>query len=565
MSIKYWLTAHTVLVVGLLAVGRASSQTPTAEGTAGQPADTAAILPEAEQNSPSTSADGKDVQKKPEDACKDKTPSPPVPWWEKVPIVAKFPRPGVFIVTPTGPGYYSLFDCIHQVYLENPPKYPYPRVSAILPGFFNFSFAYLEKPNNTEYDYFDPIKRIHLGDNWILSTGGEVRLRYNNEVDSRLTGINNRYDLLRTRIYGDAWYQDLFRAYVEVLDARSWNQDLAPAQTDIDHIDFLDFFVDVKLCQMCDGPVYFRAGRQELLYGSQRLISTLDWVNTRRTFQGFKLFWQNDKAAVDVFSVHPVYPRAEQADGPDHTQQFSGLWISYWPSKTQWIDLYYLDLDQAAFVAPGNGGVLGSYNVSTIGGRYVADKNNWLWDLEGAVQFGRWSNQSILARMGTAAFGYYFKDCCWTPTVWVGYDYASGDPNPGVGNVHRTFNQLFPFGHYYLGFIDVVGRQNINDFNGQVAFYPAKWLTTFVQFHVFRLDSPKDALYAASGRPIRQDPTGQAGANVGEEIDIVLNFHLSNHQDVFVNYSHLYAGDFIKRTGNPGSPDYLYLQYNFRW
>jgi hypothetical protein len=45
----------------------------------------------------------------------------------------------------------------------------------------------------------------------------------------------------------------------------------------------------------------------------------------------------------------------------------------------------------------------------------------------------------------------------------------------------------------------------------------------------------------------------------------VVNFHLGNHSDVFVQYSHLYAGDFIQQTGPPGSPDYLYLMYTFRW
>ena len=544
--------------------GQPNTQQPATQQPATPPAETVTQPPKQEPKKDEAKKEEpkKDEAKKDD---KDKAPKPPVPWWEAVPIVARFPRPGVFIVTPTGPGYYSLFDCIHDDYLENPPKYPYPRVSPIFPAFFNFSFAYLGKPDNTEYDFFDPIKRVYLGENWIFSTGGEIRYRLNNEVGSRLTGVNNRYDLSRTRIYGDLWYQDQFRAYVEGFDGRSWNQDLPPTQTDVDHFDLLNFFVDVKLCCVCDGSVYGRIGRQELLYGSQRLVSTLDWVNTRRTFQGYKIFWQNEKAALDVFSVQPVVPRAEQLDGPDHTRQFSGMWFSYWPVKTQIIDAYYLNLDQAAFAALGRGNVPGSFNLSTIGGRYSGNKDNWLWDVEGAVQFGEWSNQSVLARMGTAFVGYHFKDCCWTPTVWVGYDYASGDPDPGVGNVRRTFNQLFPFGHYYFGFIDVVGRQNINDFNAQVAFFPTKWLTTFVQYHVFRLDMPKDFLYNAAGIATRRDPTGQAGVNVGEEIDFVMNFHLSKHQDIFVNYSHLYAGEFIKRTGSPKNLDYLYLQYSFRW
>jgi hypothetical protein len=490
---------------------------------------------------------------------------PPEPWWERVPIIAKFPRPGWFPMPPTGPGYYSLFDCIHGEYLEKPPKYPYPRVSPIFPAFFNFSFAYLEKPDNTEHDFFDPIKRCHIGENWIFSNGGEIRYRYNNENDSRLTARNNTYDLSRVRVYGDLWYQDLFRGYVEFLDGQTWNQDLVPFITDRDYGDFLNFFIDLKLCEVCEGPVYGRVGRQELLYGSQRLVSTLDWVNTRRTFQGAKLFWQGKKCDVDLFCVEPVIPVADRLDRPDRDQLFSGLWVTYRPNANQTIDGYYLNRDQAARVAVGRNNELGSFNISTVGGRYVGDKNNWLWDLEGAVQFGEWSNQGILAKMGTAGVGYNFKDCCMNPTIWIYYDYASGDPDPGVGNVRRTFNQLFPFGHYYFGFIDVVGRQNINDFNGQIAFYPTKWITTFVQYHVFRLDSPKDALYAANGLPIRRDPTGRAGSSVGEEIDVGLNFHISKHQDIFMSYSHLYAGNFIKQTGPPVSPDYLYVQYSFRW
>jgi hypothetical protein len=31
---------------------------------------------------------------------------------------------------------------------------------------------------------------------------------------------------------------------------------------------------------------------------------------------------------------------------------------------------------------------------------------------------------------------------------------------------------------------------------------------------------------------IRQDPTGKAGNNVGDEIDVLCNFHLSNHEDI---------------------------------
>jgi hypothetical protein len=180
-------------------------------------------------------------------------------------------------------------------------------------------------------------------------------------------------------------------------------------------------------------------------------------------------------------------------------------------------------------------------------------------------QFGSWGGQGLLAKAYSTGFGYHFKDWLLNPQLWLYYDYASGDPNPDPTSVHRTFTQMFPFNHYYFGMMDFVGRQNINDVYGQIAFFPTRWITSWVQYHVLRLDSPRDALYNSAGVPLRQDPTGRAGSDVGEILTFVTDFHLTKHQDIYLQYSHLYVGDFIRATGSPRSPDYLFLQYNYRW
>ena len=46
---------------------------------------------------------------------------------------------------------------------------------------------------------------------------------------------------------------------------------------------------------------------------------------------------------------------------------------------------------------------------------------------------------------------------------------------------------------------------------------------------------------------------------------LVVNFHISNHQDFQVQYAHLFAGEFIKRTGSPRDVESLFLQYCYRW
>src|SRR5262249_28270201 len=149
---------------------------------------------------------------------------------------------------------------------------------------------------------------IHLGENFLFSTGGETWWRHMHEVDSRLTGRNNDYDLTRTRVYGDLWYRDEFRIYVEYLDAHVFNQDLPPLPPDVDRSDFLDLFADIKVAEIDGKPAYVRLGRQEILLGSQRLISPPAWLNTRRTFNGARSFWVSDKFDVDLFWVQPVVP-----------------------------------------------------------------------------------------------------------------------------------------------------------------------------------------------------------------------------------------------------------------
>src|SRR5262249_15425922 len=148
------------------------------------------------------------------------------------------------------------------------------------------------------------------------------------------------------------------------------------------------------------------------------------------------------------------------------------------------------------------------------------------------------------------------------PTFWIYYDFASGSEH-GVFQ-GGTFNQLFPFGHFYFGFIDVVGRQNIQDLNFHAYIWPTKWINSGMQAHFFYLDSGRDALYSAGGAVERTSPKGNAGVFVGQELDFTTNFHLSFHQDILVGYSILFPGEFIRKTGSPTEPQLFYVQYSYK-
>ncbi|WP_350282726.1 alginate export family protein [Nitrosomonas sp.] len=488
--------------------------------------------------------------------------------WSQAPPVSLPPRAGIFVKPPMGPGYFSLVDLIDGNEREKPQVDPLPPSALTTTPAFDFDFRYLEQPEH-EKNFFDPVKRIHLGSDWLLSFGGSFWYRYMHETDSRLNaaGINNDYHLLRTRLHADLWYQDQFRLFAEMLDARALGLDLPALAIDKNHTDMLNLFADVKLGQFMDGPAYLRVGRQELLYGSQRLISTLDWANTRRTFQGVKTFWHTPAFNLDAFWVRPMVTEPNQFDNWDKDRNFVGLWGTYKAIPSQVLDLYYLSLIDNRTVAPANitqGNVLqGDSVLHTIGARWVGDYERILYELEGMYQFGKRSHLDISAFSIASGVGYQLP-LPMNPQFWLRYDFASGDKSHHDGH-SNTFNQLFPFGHYYFGYMDQVGRQNIHDFNAQFTLHPQPWVTFLGQYHRFYLANKRDYLYNAAGAGIIRDITGQSGRHVGDEIDFTVNFHISRHQDILLGYSKLFTGEFVKNTRPGVSPDLFYAQYNFRF
>jgi hypothetical protein len=471
-------------------------------------------------------------------------------------------------VLPTGPGYYSLLDQLRGECRKAPPKFPYPRFGLVPPSNFDIQYNYLDDPKNTEHDYADPLKRMKIGDDWMLSLGGQAWGRYMNEYNSRLGRVDNDYFLYRTRLHADLWYKDLFRVYVEGIHANTVGQELAPLAIDGTGTDFLNLFVDFKLGEYAEKPIYGRVGRQELNLGSQRLVSTLDWANTRRTFQGASVYRNGDKWDSQLFWVQPVIQNFNRLDEPDTQQTLAGGYVNYRPAKGQSVEFYnYAYVNNNAIVQRGI--QRGNISIDTIGARYTGDKNNILWDVEAAGQFGRTAGRNVAAAMATVGLGYNAKDVAWNPTFWAYYDYATGDGSPNSGN-YNTFNQLFPFGHYYMGWADLVGRQNIQDLNFHMYLYPTKWITLWTQYHIFQLANAKDALYNTAGNISRIDPTGRAGGNVGQEVDFIVNMHLTNHSDVMVGYSHLFAGSFLKATAAAGQRDgfdssTFFVMYNYKW
>ena len=487
--------------------------------------------------------------------------------WSNVPFAIRpMPRPGNFPVPPSGPGYYSLMDCLTDTCREKRPPSGYAPLALMPPSFFDADFRYVESLGFGQRTFVEKLKRMHLNDCLMFSTGGQFWTRFASEHNSRLTEADNSYALPRVRLFGDLSFGELARVYGEFIWADSVSEELRPLPVDVNRGDLLNLFLDVNVVNWNNHPVVARVGRQELLLGSQRLISTLDWANTRRTFEGVRVFRKGEKWDLDAFWVQFVPASPSSFDRPDENQDFTGAWLTRRPQKGHFFDLYYLFLNNTNNIVR-EGIVQAPFEASTLGARWAGEKNGVLWDFEAALQVGNRNAGDLVAGAATAGLGRHFKDMPLKPTAWVYYDYASGDSDPNSGR-STTFNQLYPFGHYFLGWIDQVGRKNIQDANAHLFLYPASWMTVWLQYHHFWLAQNRDALYNAGGVAIRRDPTGQAGSDVGDEIDVVLNFHLTRYSDIMVGYSRLFGGGFLEQTSGPNraaDSEFFHVTFQQKW
>jgi len=490
----------------------------------------------------------------------------PVAWAEVPAWLCPLPRSGAFPNLPGGPGYYTFGDFLQGERAEQRPPFGYPPFALMQHSFFDADFRYVESKAAEDRTLAEQLKRIHLNDCLLFSTGGQAWVRFHNENNSRLTESQNNFMLSRVRAYGDLWFADVARVYGEYLWADVMSEELPPLATDANRGDIQNLFVDLNVLDWEGAPVVVRVGRQELLLGSQRLVSALDWVNTRRTFEGVRTFRRGEKWDLDAFWVQYVQPSADEFDRPDEHQDFTGAWATYRPEKGESVDFYYLFLNNTNNVTR-QGIVEAPAEVSTLGSRWCGDEGGYLWDFEGAVQFGDRGDADLVAGMATAGVGKHLQDMRGNPTAWLYYDFASGDADPTDGTSH-TFNQLYPFGHHYLGWADLVGRQNIHDASAQLYFYPSAWTTVWLQYHHFWLAEARDALYNPAGAASRRDPTGQSGTDVGNEVDVIVNFHLTDTSDILLAYCKLWGGAFLEGTAGPNQAadaDMMYFLYQVRW
>jgi hypothetical protein len=281
------------------------------------------------------------------------------------------------------------------------------------------------------------------------------------------------------------------------------------------------------------------------------LIGVSDWTNVRRTFDGVRGSIALPGQTLDLFWVRPVIVNNERLNEEDDNTNFAGVYdVISLPkflgaeARTK-LDVYGLWLghdNTASSPAPAN-----DSDTFTVGAHFFSNPSPWDMDMEADYQFGDIGSGNISAWSFAIEGGYTMTGNTWTPRLILGFDIASGDHDP-TDSDRGTFNPLFPSAHPYLGYIDVVGRQNIVDLHPGLMLTFARGVTLRGDYHFFWRQSSEDSLYADSGAVVVAAGVSDA-KYVGSELDILFSVQFDRHWSGYAGYSHFFAGDFVQQTG----------------
>lgn len=433
---------------------------------------------------------------------------------------------------------------------------------------YDEDFSYLDgEPDSYQKDFFDPIKNIHLGDDWRLTLGGEVRFRMEAETNKAFGATEPSQDtftLQRYLFHADLRYHKLFRVFAQGIAAFDEDRDLALRPTDENRWDLHQLFFDLRVLGE-ELPLTLRVGRQEFAYGKGRLLWTSDWANVRRPlFDGVKLFAKGKTWDVDLWYVKPVLVQRKQRDRFDEDYDLYGAYATYKGIARHGVDFYLFAVDDTGTSVNPNGKA-GDKSTYTVGSRFWGQTAPWDYEAELSGQWGHWAGDTVQAWSWTLDGGYTFEQISWTPRLGAGFDWASGDEKPADGKV-GTFDQLLPQAHMYFGFLDLIGRQNITSTNVNLTAWPVeKKVRTAAAYQAFWLNDDRDALYGATGAPGRRDPTGHSGTEVGHELDLTVMWKVDVHSSLLFGYSHFWDSDFIINSGSSEDADLFYVQYALKF
>ncbi len=376
-------------------------------------------------------------------------------------------------------------------------------------------YSILQQDSSKNWYTATKFKALSKNGSTYLSMGGDIRYQYQrftNENWGESAKDKDGFILTRYLAHADFHAGKHFRTFVQLQSSFANGKATPPSPVDENQLDLHQAFADIVFTGRPAQALTIRVGRQELLYGSQRLVAVRDGPNNRQSFDAARLIYTHR-----TWNGHLFYSRFVQSkqlifdDGFTNHTRFWGAYLV--KNRVPWIhhaDVYYFGLwrKNARF----DDGI-GKERRHSIGGRIWDTQQFWRYDIEGLYQFGDFAGKQITAWTFSVNAGYKFAHTRLKPEPGIKAELISGDAQYG-DNKLQTFNPLFPRGGYF-GLVSIIGPANLIDVHPSLALELAHGLYFNMDYDIFWRYSRNDGIYGPnvaliySGRKSSQRSIGR--------------------------------------------------------
>lgn len=403
------------------------------------------------------------------------------------------------------------------------------------------------------------LKCIALDEDTILSLGADVRERAE-FVDNALFGLGTESDevfLHRVLAHADLRQGDRVRAFLQLGYFDTSGRDGPAPATDVDRFDLVQAFADVS-ADLGIADVTVRLGRQEIAYGSSRIISIRGGPNVRRSLDGVRVIARRGDWRVDSLYARPVEIKPGAFDdATDDTEALWGVYATGPLSGPHRADLYYLGYRQdVGRYASG----AGPEERHSFGARYFGELQGFDWDWEGLLQTGPFAGGDIRAWTLATETGYTFS-APYAPRLGVKADIASGDKNPS-DQVLGTFNAIYPKFPYFSE-ASLIAPANIIDLHPEVSFRPFEQLAVYAGVNFLWRHRTEDAVYVPPLRPL-PGTAGAGGHYTGSQVILGADWTPRPDLSFSGQYVSFAPGNALERLGGR-SGSFLMLSASWRY
>ncbi|MFT3825142.1 MAG: alginate export family protein [Chitinophagaceae bacterium] len=391
-----------------------------------------------------------------------------------------------------------------------------------------------------------PLNRSH---SVYLSAGGEIRYEYSSMVnqDWQSDGEGRNHSFFQRYVFfTNLQLGSRVRVFAQVNSALEDGNKMGPAPVDEDKLVIENLFIDIGIDKK--KSLTARIGRQELDYGTGRLISVREGTNVRLYFTGAKLIYTKGNWQVDGFAMmaDSVYPGVLD-NKSTHQLNLWGLYSRVAIPRSGNIDLYYLGIkrENARFEEG-----IKDEKRHTLAVRYWKYGGGFIYNAEAAWQFGKFGDGNINAWTFALEMGYLFDKLRWKPSVNLRNDYISGDRKKGDGNL-QTFNPIYPKGGYF-GFNPRVGPVNLIDLHPYCTLSPTSKLE--IQGDVvfnWRM-SAEDGVYRPSGT-LNLKGAGVSKKYIGTAYLLSGSYQVNKHLSFSCGAQFFKTGGFVKEVIYPSA------------